>query len=103
MLLQPGLQGARGLPRGRLGPGRVSVRVLAVRVEALSGVDRQGGWVGARALLQLVLGALKCDWRERGQLVERLILNFFPPETSEDALKMTFELLFKEQKKFLKV
>jgi len=59
VLLQPGLQGAGGLPRGGLGPGRVPVRVLAVRVEALSGVDRQRGQVGARAVLQLVLGALQ--------------------------------------------
>ena len=40
VLPQPGLQGAGGLPGGRLGPRRVPVRVLAVWVEALSGVDR---------------------------------------------------------------
>lgn len=60
VLLKPGLQGAGGLPGGSLGPRRVPVRILAVRVEALSGVDRQRGWVGARAVLQLILGALKC-------------------------------------------
>ena len=59
VLLQPGLQGAGGLPCGRLGPRRVPVRILAVRVETLSGVDRQGGWGRPRTLLQLVLGVLK--------------------------------------------
>lgn len=59
VLLQPGLQGAGGFSSGGLGPRWVPVRVLAVRVEALSGVDRQGGWVRARRVLQLILGALK--------------------------------------------
>lgn len=40
VLLQPGLQGAGGLPGGRFSPGRVPVRVLTVRVEALGGMDR---------------------------------------------------------------
>ena len=58
VLLQPGLQSAGGLPGGRLGPRRVPVRVLAVRVEALGGVDGQGGWVGPGTVLQLILGTL---------------------------------------------
>lgn len=59
MLLQPGLQGAGGLARGRLGPRRVSIRVLTVGVEPLSGVDGQGGSVGSGTVLQLVLGPLE--------------------------------------------
>ena len=58
VLLQPGLQRAGGLPGGCFGPGRVSVRVLAVWVEALGGVDRQGGRPGSGTLLQVELGAL---------------------------------------------
>lgn len=62
VLLQPGLQSAGGFSGGRLGPRRVPVRILAVRVEALRGVDRQGGWVRPGTVLQLVLGTLSV-WR----------------------------------------
>jgi len=58
VFLEPGLQRAGGLPGGRLGPGRVTVRVLAVWVEALSGVDRQSGRVGSGIVLQVKLRAL---------------------------------------------
>lgn len=58
VLLQPGFQGTGRLSGGCLGPRRVSVRILAVSVEALRGVNRKGGRVRARALLQLVLWAL---------------------------------------------
>lgn len=50
MLLEPGLQSAGGLPGGRLGPGRVTIRVLTVWVEPLGGVDRQS--VGSGILLR---------------------------------------------------
>lgn len=75
VLLQPGLQGAGGLPGGRFGSGGVSVRILAVRVEALRGVDRQGR-VGAR-VLQLVLRALLWRRKENVQQV-------FPKEIKKE-------------------
>lgn len=65
VLLQPGLQGVCALPGGRLGPRWVSIRVLAVQVDTLSGVDMQRGWVGPRVVLQLVLGVLECHYEGR--------------------------------------